>query len=282
MTGDPLLLASAADTFRNTVLDGSLVLAVPVAFAAGLVSFLSPCVLPLVPGYLSYVTGLSGADLLDEPEARPAGPGAMLATERRDTEAARHRGRVLAGSLLFVLGFSAVFVSLGALFGDLGTRLLVHSDGLSQILGVFVIVLGLAFLGWIPGLQRDVRIHRLPATGLAGAFPLGFVFGLGWTPCVGPTLGAVQSLALAGGTASRGALLSFAYCLGLGLPFIVAALAFRRALSAFAVLRRHTVLVTRIGGVMLLTLGVLLVTGVWNDVTLWLKVHLTLGFTPAV
>lgn len=275
---DVVFLASIADTFRNTVADGSLVLAIPVAFVAGLVSFLSPCVLPLVPGYLSYVTGLSAADLAGDP--RPEGPGAMTATAPSLDRA--HRGRVLAGSLLFVLGFSAVFVSLGALFGDLGRQLQVHSLGISRVMGVFVIVMGLVFLGVIPGMQREYRFHRLPMAGLLGAFPLGFVFGLGWTPCIGPTLAVVQTLAFQGGTSSRGALLSFFYCLGLGLPFVVAALAFRRALNAFAVLRTHTVLIMRLGGVMLIAVGVLLVTGVWNDFTIWLRVHLTSSYTPAV
>ncbi|MDX6287429.1 MAG: cytochrome c-type biosis protein [Frankiales bacterium] len=273
-----MVLASVADTFRNTVADGSLVLAIPVAFAAGLVSFLSPCVLPLVPGYLSYVTGLSGADLAGE--QRPEGPGAMTATALPPASA--HRGRVLAGSVLFICGFSAVFVSLGVLFGDLGRQLTIHAVVISRVLGGFVIVLGLVFLGVIPGMQREYRLHRLPAAGLVGAFPLGFVFGLGWTPCLGPTLTAVQALAFQGGTASRGALLSFFYCLGLGLPFIVAALAFRRAMSAFAILRRHTVLIMRIGGLLLITVGVLLVTGQWNDFTIWLRTHVSPGYTPAV
>jgi cytochrome c-type biogenesis protein len=273
-----MLLASVGGTFSNAV-DGSLILAIPVAFAAGLVSFLSPCVLPLVPGYLSYVTGLSGADLAGE-EPRPEGPGAMTATA--PVVQTRHRGRVLAGSLLFVCGFSLVFVSEGLIFGRFGTYVVGHSLGLSRIFGVVVILLGLAFMGLIPGLQRDVRVHRLPATGLVGALPLGFVFGLGWTPCIGPTLAVVEGLAFTGGTSSRGALLSFAYCLGLGLPFIAAALAFRRALGAFAVLRRHTVAITRIGGLLLVAVGVLLVTGEWNDLTIWLRVHLTNTYTPAV
>jgi cytochrome c-type biogenesis protein len=274
---DLALAGSVGHSFANAV-DGSLVLAIPVAFAAGIVSFLSPCVLPLVPGYLSYVTGLSGADLAGDP--RPTGPGAMAATAAPLT--ARHRGRVLAGSLLFVCGFSFVFVSEGLFFGAFGRYVTGHSLTLSRILGGLVIVLGLVFLGLVPGLQRDVRIHRVPAAGLAGAFPLGFVFGLGWTPCIGPTLAVVQGLAFAGGTSSRGALLSFAYCLGLGLPFIIAGLAFRRALGAFAVLRRHSVLITRLGGLMLIAVGVLLVTGAWNHVTIWLRVHLTSSYTPAV
>jgi cytochrome c-type biogenesis protein len=277
MSADPLLLASAGHSFAHTVTDGSLLLALPIAFLAGLVSFLSPCVLPLVPGYLSYVTGLSAADVVER--ARPEGPGAMSATP---TLASGHRGRVLAGSLLFVCGFSAVFVSAGLAFGQLGAEVQQHALGISRILGVVVIVLGVAFLGWIPGMQREFRIHRLPATGIAGAFPLGFAFGLGWTPCIGPTLGAVQTLAFTGGTASQGALLSFVYCLGLGLPFVVAALAFRRALGAFAVLRRHSQLITRAGGVMLIAVGILLVTGEWNQITIWLRVHLTNQFTPAV
>lgn len=273
-----MLVAGVGETFSNAV-DGSLILAIPVAFAAGLVSFLSPCVLPLVPGYLSYVTGMSGADLAGA-DPRPEGPGAMTATA--PLVGVRHRGRVLAGSLLFVCGFSFVFVSEGLIFGEFGTYVTRHSVGISRILGVVVILLGLAFMGLIPGMQRDVRIHRLPAAGLLGAFPLGFVFGLGWTPCLGPTLAAVQGLAFTGGTASRGALLSFAYCLGLGLPFVIAGLAFRRALTIFAVLRRHTLLITRIGGVMLIAVGVLLVTGEWNHLTVWLRVHLTNSFTPAV
>jgi cytochrome c-type biogenesis protein len=267
------------ETFSNAV-DGSLLLAIPVAFAAGIVSFLSPCVLPLVPGYLSYVTGMSGADLAGQRQERPVGPGAMTATA--PVVQTRHRGRVLAGSLLFVAGFSLVFVSEGLVFGEFGTYVIKHSLGIQRVLGVFVILLGFAFMGFIPGLQREVRIHRLPAAGLLGAFPLGFVFGLGWTPCLGPTLAAVQGLAFTGGTASRGALLSFAYCLGLGLPFVVAGLAFRRALAVFATLRRHTVLITRLGGLMLIAVGVLLVTGEWNTVTIWLRVHLTNTFTPAV
>jgi cytochrome c-type biogenesis protein len=276
-----MLVAGVGETFANAV-DGSLILAIPVAFAAGVVSFLSPCVLPLVPGYLSYVTGLSGADLSGEEPPRRQGPGAMTATQLAVT--ARHRGRVLLGSALFVLGFSLVFVVEGALFGELGTFVTRHSQGLSQILGVIVIVLGLAFMGLVPGLQRDLRVHRMPAAGLAGALPLGIVFGLGWTPCLGPTLGAVQSLAFDPNTATaaRGALLAFAYCLGLGLPFVLAGLAFRRALSVFSVLRRHSVLITRIGGVMLIAVGILLVTGAWNHVTIWLRVHLTSHVTTAV
>ena len=220
---------------------GSMVLALPVALLAGLVSFFSPCVVPLLPGYLSYATGLSGADLEDG-----------------------RRGRMLLGSLLFVLGFSFVFVALGTLSGALGTWLWTYMHPLTVVLGVLTIVVGLAFLGLVPWLQRDVRVHKVPAVGLAAAPFLGVLFGLGWTPCVGPTLAAVNVLALNEGTAARGALLSVAYCLGLGVPFVVAALAFRRMLGAVRWVRRHQVWVTRLGGVMLIVVGVLLVTGQWD------------------
>lgn len=253
--------ASVATSFQNTVLSGSLLLALPVAAIAGLVSFLSPCVVPLVPGYIAYVTGLSGADLDDAQK--------------------RRTGRVLAGSFLFVLGFSAVFVSLGALFGGVGANLKAHVDVLDQVLGVFVIVFGLAFMGLIPGLQREFRFHRLPAAGVAGAPVLGVLFGVGWTPCIGPTLGAVQSLALDGSSATRGAVLTLAYCLGLGIPFMIVALLFRHALGALAVVKRHYALVTRLGGALLVVVGVLLVTGLWTDFVGQLQ-HTIDGYSTAL
>jgi cytochrome c-type biogenesis protein len=230
-----------ADWFESTVLSGSLLLALPVAAVAGLVSFFSPCVVPLLPGYLSYATGLSGADL-----------------------GSARRGRMVLGSTLFVLGFSFVFVALGTLSGALGDLLWEHMQEITRALGVVTIVVGLAFLGVVPWLQRDVRYHRVPAVGLAAAPLLGVLFGLGWTPCIGPTLAAVQTLALAEGTAARGALLSVFYCLGLGIPFILAGLAFRRTLGAVGWVRLHQAWVTRIGGLMLIAVGLLLVTGVWD------------------
>ncbi|TDE10885.1 cytochrome c biogenesis CcdA family protein [Jiangella asiatica] len=230
------------NTFGDTVLTGSLALAIPVAALAGLVSFLSPCVLPLVPGYLGYVTGLSGAEL-----------------------AAGRRGRVLLGVCLFILGFTVVFVSYGLLFGGLGSLLLEHGDVITRVLGVVTIVLGLLFAGWLPGLSRDWRTDVRPAVGLAGAPLLGAVFGIGWTPCMGPTLSAVQFLAFDEASAGRGALLSFAYCVGLGLPFLAAAVAYQRAARWFGWVRRHQRAVMRAGGVMLIVLGVLLVTGAWNE-----------------
>ena len=228
--------------FRDTVLSGSMALALPVALVAGLVSFFSPCVVPLLPGYLSYATGLSGVDL----------------------ENAR-RGRMVLGSLLFVLGFSFVFVMLGTLSGALGEWLFVYTRQISVALGFFTILVGVAFIGLVPWLQRDVRVHRVPAVGLAAAPLLGVLFGLGWTPCIGPTLSAVQALALHEGTAARGAMLSVAYSLGLGIPFLVAGLAFRRTLGAVKWVRRHQVWVTRIGGMMLIVVGLLLVTGLWDQ-----------------
>jgi cytochrome c-type biogenesis protein len=229
------------DWFAGTALSGSLLLAVPVAVVAGLVSFFSPCVVPLLPGYLSYATGLSGADL----------------------ESAR-RGRMVLGSSLFVLGFSAVFVAMGTASGALGDWLIVYSRQISVVLGAFTILVGIAFLGLVPWMQRDVRVHKVPAVGLTAAPLLGVLFGLGWTPCIGPTLSAVQVLAFQEGTAGRGALLSLAYSIGLGVPFIVAALAFRRMLGAVRWVRVHQVWVTRVGGLMLIAVGLLLVTGVWD------------------
>ncbi len=243
---------------QGTITDGSMLLALPLAFTAGVVSFLSPCVLPLVPGYLSYVTGLTGVDLAE-----------------------RQRGRLLAGAALFVLGFTVVFVSAGVLLGAVGTFFLDQERILQRVLGVLTIALGLAFMGNLPFLQRDFRLHRRPVLGLAGAPMLGVLFGLGWAPCVGPTLGAVLSLGLNEGTAARGGILAVAYCLGLGLPFVISALAFRRAMGAFGWVKQHYVWVVRTGGAMLVCIGVLLVTGVWNDITVQLQVWVS-GFTPAV
>ncbi|WP_395295685.1 cytochrome c biogenesis CcdA family protein [Kitasatospora hibisci] len=234
-----------ADT-TGTIQSGALLIAAPIALVAGLASFFSPCVLPLVPGYLSYVTGFSAADLADARGAR--------------------RGRMLAGALLFILGFTAVFVSGGALFGYFGSTLQEHKRVISIVLGALTVVMGLAFMGLVPGLSmRELRSHRRPAVGLLGAPMLGVVFGVGWTPCLGPTLSAVQNLALNEADAGRAALLMTAYCLGLGVPFVVAALAFRRALGAFGWVKRHYPLVMRIGGGMLVAVGLLLITGAWDS-----------------
>ena len=248
-------------SIESTIFDGPLLVALPLAAAAGLVSFLSPCVLPLVPGYLSYVTGLTGADIATEEEHK--------------------RGRVVLGALLFVLGFSLVFVSEGALFGSLAGELQANQDVVDRVLGTLTVVLGLAFLGLIPGMQREVRFHRLPRAGLLGAPLLGVLFGVGWTPCIGPTLGAVQVLAYQQGTAGRGAVLTFGYCLGLGVPFLLTALAFRRAMGAFGVVKRHYDVVLKLGGGLLVVIGLLLVSGLWQDLMIHLRTTIS-GYTPSL
>lgn len=224
----------------QTVIDGSLFVAVPIAMAAGAVSFLSPCVLPLVPGYLGYVTGLTGVELEQQ-----------------------GRGRMLLGMSLFVLGFTALYVPMGATVGAIGNALNDHQDVLTRVLGVVTIVLGLVYLGALPALSREARPDLRPTAGLAGAPLLGAVFGLSWTACTGPTLAAILGLAGIGGSPGRGALLATAYCLGLGIPFLLAGLAYRRAMGAFAFLRRHTMAISRAGGVMLVVVGILLASGVW-------------------
>ena len=248
------------DWFEQTAGSGSLALAIPVAVIAGLVSFFSPCVLPLLPGYLSYATGLSGADLASG-DVR--------------------RGRMLAGSMLFVLGFSVVFVSFGVLSGSVSRWFFVNGRTFDIVLGVLAIVLGLAFLGLVPWLQRDVRVHAVPAVGLAAAPLLGFLFGLGWAPCIGPTLGVILTLAAYQDAARGGVLLAF-YCVGLGVPFILAALAWRKALGASAWVRRHQWWVTAVGGGMLIAVGVMLLTGWWAEAVTWVQIHLVNDFQVSV
>ncbi|WP_069769135.1 MULTISPECIES: cytochrome c biogenesis CcdA family protein [unclassified Streptomyces] len=245
------LTTLAATGYNDTVLNGALLVALPIALLGGLVSFFSPCVLPLVPGYLSYVTGVAGTDLA---EAR--------------------RGRMVAGASLFVLGFTFVFVSSGALFGYFGDTLRANQDVLSKVLGVLMIAMGAFFMGLMPWMtQREFRIHKRPVTGLVGAPLLGALFGIGWVPCIGPTLASVLALSSQQGSAGRGALLTVAYCVGLGVPFVLAAVAFRKALGAFGWVKRHYVWVMRIGGTMMILTGVLLLTGAWDrlvqDVQSW-------------
>ncbi|MGW3288231.1 cytochrome c biogenesis CcdA family protein [Streptomyces sp. NPDC001002] len=249
----------AATGYNGTVLNGALLVALPVALLGGLVSFFSPCVLPLVPGYLSYVTGVTGTDLA---EAR--------------------RGRMVAGASLFVLGFTAVFVSSGALFGYFGDTLQDNKGVLSKVLGSLMILMGVFFMGLMPWMtQREFRFHRRPVAGLAGAPVLGALFGIGWTPCIGPTLASVLALSSQQSSAGRGAILTVAYCLGLGVPFVLAAVAFRKALGAFGWVKRHYVWVMRIGGTMMIVTGLLLVTGAWDslvqDMQSW-----SAGFTVGI
>jgi cytochrome c-type biogenesis protein len=255
--------ASIAGWFSDTARDGSLLLAVPVALIAGAVSFFSPCVIPLLPGYLSYVTGLSAADIV-------AGGAAGL------------RGRMVAGVGLFILGFSLVYVTLGGAFGAVTAAWpLQHQDVLTKVLGAVTIVLGLVFAGIAPWLQRDVRFHSVPAVGIGAAPLLGVLFGLGWTPCIGPTLGAVLSLGgTYGSNPTRGAVLTFVYCLGLGIPFLVAAVSFERMMTAVTWVRQRQVWVMRLGGAMLVTVGVLLLTGVWDAWVQSIQSWLTSVETP--
>jgi cytochrome c-type biogenesis protein len=250
-------------SFPSVAGNGPLLLAMGVSAIAGLVSFASPCILPLVPGYVSYVTGLTGSGTVD-------GAGAPMR-------------RVILGTVLFVVGFSSVFVLTGALFGSVGVTLQAHATAISRGLGVVAVLLGLAFLGFLPGLQREVRVKRLPRVGLLGAPVLGFLFGLGWTPCVGPTLGVVLGLATDPHTASaaRGAVLTASYCLGLGVPFVLVGAGVRGVTGAVAFVRRHYLWVQRAGGVLLVCIGVLLMTGAWDSLMIDLR-HTYAGFTPGV
>ena len=256
------------ESFADAARGGPLLLAVGAAALAGLVSFLSPCVLPLVPGYLSYVTGLAGADL-----------NAALGGEpnRGDAEKRRFRGRMLAGTALFIAGFSAVFITTSVVLAQVGRTLLTHDRTIQAVVGALIIVLGLAFLGLIPGLQREVRLRRLPEAGLLGAPVFGAAFALSWAPCVSPTLGAVLGLSSVSGQSGRAVLLAVAYCLGLGLPFIVFGLGFRRLLGVFAAVRRNSRWVTRVGGALLIAVGLALVTGGWADFVIWLQTTFGVG-----
>jgi cytochrome c-type biogenesis protein len=240
------------DTFAGIAGAGPLAAAVAVAAIAGLVSFLSPCVLPLVPGYLSYVTGLAGADL----------------------DAGHRRGRIVAGVSLFILGFAVVFVA-GAVVATRTTSLLAlyaHRRAIEIVVGVLIIVFGLAFAGLVPVLQREWRIQRLPSAGLAGAPVFGAVFALSWIPCTGPTIGVVFGLAAVESSVPRAVVLALAYCLGLGLPFLAFGLGFERLLGLFRAVRRNSRWVTRAGGALLVLTGLALVTGAWDAFIDWLRI----------
>jgi len=220
--------------FVNNLFDGFILLALPLAILAGLLSFISPCILPLVPGYLSYTAGFSQA-----------------------------RGRVLLGSSLFVAGFSLLFISYGALFGGFGARIAVHEEIITRILGIFTIGLGLIFAGAFP-MMPTLRPRISTTGGLIGAPILGFLFGVGWTPCIGPALATVQTLAFSESSAFRGAVLSLGYCLGLGLPFIATGLFFDRSARLRHFLTRNGRTISLIGGAFLILIGILQVSGAWN------------------
>jgi cytochrome c-type biogenesis protein len=312
------------------VTSGPLILALPVAAAAGAVTFLSPCCLPLVPGYLSFVTGMAGASRAQVKPSSSAdsggsdsgaaasggsdsgaaasggsdsglaassagglsgGPGASgvaVAAPARaaaGTAAAAPRSRVVAGTALFVLGFSVVFVAYGAALGGLGHLLTGHARLLTQVLGGLTILLGLLFAGAFDRFSFAGRILRpsaRPKAGLAGAPLLGVMFGLGWTPCIGPTLTAVLALSASTGTAARGAVLAFVYALGLGVPFLLVSFGFQLAMRAFAFARRRARLVTMVGGAMLVCVGLLEVTGAWSTFMAWLQVHWVSGYQPPI
>lgn len=229
-----------ADGAIAVIINGQLILAILVAVLAGMISFASPCVLPLLPGYLALVSGT-------------ASPDGVVS-----------RRRTVGGAALFILGFSAVFVAYGAAFGSLGSWLLQWEQILTRGMGALLIVMGIVFVGAIPLMQRTIRLPVTPKAGLIGAPVLGIVFGVGWTPCLGPTLAAISALSLASGSPWRGAILALFYCLGLGIPFLLVAFGLGWATSAIGFLKRHIRAINIAGGATLVVIGVLMLSGVWT------------------
>ena len=238
---------------EQTIADGQLLVAAAIALAAGLVSFLSPCVLPLIPGYLAYVSGIAG----ESGSAAGADPKRAQLAERR---------RMVVGSLLFVLGFTIVFVAMLSLAGTVGVWLLEYEHLIVRVMGVVIIVMGLVIMGLFSGMQRTSRLRLKPRLGLAGAPLLGAVFAIGWTPRIGPTLGVVMTLSLQSGSAGRAAVLGIAYSLGLGLPFVLAAIGFGWMTQTMTFFKQHKRAVNLIGGGLLILIGLLMVTGVWSRI----------------
>ena len=245
--------------WASSAVGGSMALALPVALLAGLVSFFSPCVVPLLPGYLSYATGLGAAEVIE----------------------GGRRGRMLAGTCLFVLGLAIVFVTTGVVAGSVGQALYAYQDVITRLIGVVIIGLGLIFAGVLPLGRREWRVSWVPRAGVAAAPLLGIAFGLGWSPCIGPALGVVINLGFNEATAVRGGILGFVYALGLGIPFVVAGLAFARMARAVDLLRRHQQALQRIGGLMMVVVGVLLVSGLWDRLMSGLLVWIS-GFRPVI
>lgn len=241
------------DFFVDVVFDGNLIAASGVALIAGLISFASPCVLPLVPGYLSYAAGMAEV---------------------------RSRGRAALGSALFVMGFSLLFISYGALFGSLGAKIATNSRAVTVILGLLTIAMGIIFL-FNQKFYRSFKPVWKVRAGLTGAPILGFLFGIGWTPCIGPTLGAVQTLSFQESSALRGAILSFAYCLGLGIPFILVGIFFDRSKGLRKFISRRGNYLTLVGGIFLIVIGLLQVTGLWAELMNSLRSFIS-DFAPVV
>lgn len=248
------------DGVGSIVYSGQLLAAIPIALLAGLISFASPCVLPLVPGYLAYVGGMTAS------------------SQQRDGRSTR---RLVLGVVLFIVGFSVVFVGFGIAFGALGFALKPWLDVITRIMGVVIIVMGLVFMGLFSRFQRTAKMQFTPATGLIGAPLLGLVFGLGWTPCIGPTLTAIFSLSLDSASPSRGALLGAVYCVGLGIPFVLVALGFSWATRSITFLKRHIRTINVIGGVLLVVMGTLMVTGLWTVLMYQLQEVIT-SFVPSL
>ena len=239
------------DFVVNHLLDGFLLTAFPIAVLAGVISFVSPCVLPLVPGYLSFAAGFSQA-----------------------------RGRVFLGSLLFVAGFSALFISYGALFGELGSRIATNEESITRVLGVLTILMGVIFLGAFP-LMPTIKPRISTTGGLIGAPLLGFLFGVGWTPCIGPALASVQALAFQESSAVRGAILSLGYCIGLGAPFIATGLFLDKSEKIRKVALKSGNSISKVGGVVLILIGILQLTGLWTDLMIEMRSWIS-DFVPVI